>query len=220
MIASLSQIPCPARILGTGYYLPDRIVSNTDYENAYGVPAEWIFKATGIRNRRIAAPSQACTDLAILAAKDALQSAKTNAADLDLIILATIQSDYTTPPGSCIIQAELGAHSAAAFDIDCACLGYLWGIVAAMQFVRGGLYKKVLVIASDVCSRALNYDDPHTFILMGDGAGACVIEPCGDDDSDHGLIASYFRSDGREWDAATIKGGGSRFPNPLLVEST
>jgi len=202
-------------VAGTGLYVPEQIVTNKDYEERYSVSADWILQVSGIKTRRVAARSQACTDLAIPAAERALANAGMTADELDLVILATIQADYTTPPGACMIQGALGATRAAAFDLDCACTGSIYGIHIAALYLAQGIYRNALVIGSEVTSRALNYNDPNTFILMGDGAGACVLRQR---EGARGILAEYFHSDGTRWDAATIKLGGTRHPNPLEVD--
>jgi len=202
-------------VAGTGFYVPAQVVTNEDYEERYGVSADWILQVSGIKARRLAAPSQACTDLAIPAAQRALAHARMAADELDLVILATVGSDYVTPPGACMIQGALKATHAAAFDVDCACTGFVWSLHIAALYLAQGIYQNALVIGSEVPSRALNYKDPNTFILMGDGAGACVLRRR---EGAPGILAQYFHSDGARWDAATIQGGGTRHPNPLEID--
>jgi len=201
----------PVEIIGTGFHVPERVVTNEDYEKEYGVSAEWIKQVSGIESRCIAAPHEACSHLAIPAAKKAMESAGISPKELDLIILATINADYSSPPGACLVQGAIGAENAAAFDIDCACLSYVWALQVGAHFVSANMFKKVLVIASEICTRAANFNDPKTFILLGDGAGAAVLSK---GDGESGVLASYFRADGTRWEAATIKACGTLYPDP------
>ncbi len=199
----------PVEIIGTGFHVPERNITNDDYEKEFGVSAEWIKQVSGIESRRIAASHEACSHLAIPAAKKALEKAKISPEEIDLIILASISTDYTSPPGSCMVQGAIGAKNAACFDVDCACLGFVWALQIAADFVSAGRFKNVLVVASELCSRGANYDDPKTFVLLGDGAGAAVLRR---GDGSSGILASYFKTDGTKWDAATIKGSGTMYP--------
>jgi 3-oxoacyl-[acyl-carrier-protein] synthase-3 len=205
----MSQI-LPVEIIGTGFHVPEKIVTNEDYEKQYGISAEWIKQVCGIESRHICAPNEACSHMAIPAAKKAIESAKINPEEIDLIILSTINSDYAAPPGSCLIQLGVGAKNAACFDVDCACLGYVWALHIGAQFIALGQYRNVLVVASEVCSRAANYNDPKTFILLGDGAGAAILRKSEDGS---GILSSYFRADGTRWEAATIKACGTMYPD-------
>ena len=205
----MSQI-LPVKIIGTGFHVPERIVTNEDYERQYGVSAEWIKRACGIESRHVAAPHEACSHLAIPAAKRAVESAGISPEEIDLIILSSMGSDYTSPPGSCLIQGAIGAEKAACFDIDCACLGFVWALHLGAQFLSQGFYKTILIVGSELGSRIANYNDPNTFILLGDGAGAAVLRK---GEGESGILASYFRSDGTKWDSATIKAGGTMYPD-------
>jgi len=200
----------PVEIIGTGFHVPEKIVTNEDYEKQYGISAEWIKQVCGIESRHICAPNEACSHMAIPAAKKAIESAKINPEEIDLIILSTIAADYTSPPSSCQIQGAIGAKNAACFDVDCACLGYVWALRIAAQFVAHGNFRKVLVVGSEASSRAANYKDPNTFILLGDGAGAAILSKS---DGKSGILSSFFKSDGTKWEVATIKVGGTMYPD-------
>ncbi len=128
--------------------------------------------------------------------------------DIDLVITASACGDYTAPPTSCIIQNKIGAKNAAAIDINVACLSYVWGIQLASHLLHTNTYKNILVIGVDLATRGANYEDEKTFIMLGDGAGSAVLQHTNEE---KGILASYFRSDGSRWDAATILYGGS-FP--------
>ena len=201
----------PVEIIGTGFHVPENIVTNADYEKKYGVSAEWIKQISGIESRRIAAPHEACSHLAIPAAKKAVEAAKIDPEEIDLIILSTINADFSSPPGSCLVQGAIGAKNAASFDINCACLGFVWALQIGAEFVANNRFKKVLVVASEVCSRAANYKDQKTFILLGDGAGAAILSKS---NGESGILSSYFKTDGTRWDAATIKACGTMYPDP------
>jgi 3-oxoacyl-[acyl-carrier-protein] synthase-3 len=200
----------PVEIIGTGFHVPQKRITNQDYERSHGLSADWIKQVCGIDSRHIAEPHEACSHMAIPAAKNAIKQAGIDPAEIDLIILATINSDYSAPPGSCIIQGELGAVNAACVDVDCACLGYVWAIQIAANLVATDMYRTILVIGSEICTRAANYNDPKTFILLGDGAGAAIIRKS---NGESGLLASYFKADGTRWNAATIKACGTMYPD-------
>ncbi len=197
------------KITGMSFYVPDQVITNNDIEKKYGISAEWIEQVTGIKSRHTCAPHEACSDLGIAASKLAIKKAGINASEIDLIILASVGPDYSLPPTSSIIQDKIQAKNAAAFDIEVACLGFVWGVNIAAQFISNDVYKNVLVIASEPATRAANYEDKNTFILLGDGAAAAILTKS---NTDSGILSSYFRTDGKDWDAATILGGGSRHP--------
>jgi 3-oxoacyl-[acyl-carrier-protein] synthase-3 len=198
----------PFEIIGTGYFVPERIVTNEEFEKEYNVPAAWIEQVSGIRERRVARKDQACSDLALPACQAALSDAKISPQDLDLIILTSMGPDYASPPTSCVLQGVLGASKAAAFDLDCACLGFPWALYVAANLTRTGKFNTVLVVSSELGSRCANYNDPNSFILLGDGAGAAVIRKA---ETNRGILASYFRADGTKCDVASIQAWGSRY---------
>jgi 3-oxoacyl-[acyl-carrier-protein] synthase III len=200
----------PVKIMGTGFFVPERIVTNQEYEQVYGIPAAWIEQVTGVKTRRVCAPQEACSDLAVKAAQMALTNAQLDPQAIDLVILASVGPDYSSPPTSTIIQNRIGAVNAASFDVDVACMGFIWAVNLAAALIASGLHRTILVVASEPATRAANYQDKETFILLGDGAGALIMtgtkEP-------RGILSSYLKSDGSRWETATILGGGSRYPD-------
>ncbi|WP_290712691.1 beta-ketoacyl-ACP synthase III [Anaerovibrio sp.] len=198
-----------AGILGTGYYLPEKILSNSDLEKIVDTSDEWITERTGIKERRIAADDVATSDLALKAAEMALKDAKVSPDELDLIIVATLTSDRIIPSTACIIQDLLGAKRAAAFDLSAACSGFAYGITVASQFIQCGAYRKALVIGAETLSKYINWEDRNTCVLFGDGAGAAVL---GQVEDGYGILSFDLGSDGSGGDAIQIPSSGSRMP--------
>jgi 3-oxoacyl-[acyl-carrier-protein] synthase III len=198
-----------SRIIGTGSYLPKRIVTNRDLERIVETTENWILERTGIRERRIADETEAASDLALPAARQALEAARIDANDLDLIIVATTTPDMFFPSTACILQDQLGAYQAAAFDISAACSGFVYALSVSDQFIRNGVYKRVLIVGSEVMSRILDWTDRNTCVLFGDGAGAAVLERT---QGDRGVLSTHLHSDGRLWGLIQVPGGGSRIP--------
>jgi 3-oxoacyl-[acyl-carrier-protein] synthase-3 len=184
-----------AEIAGTGSYLPEKILTNFDLEKQLDTSDEWIRTRTGIRERRIASNEESSSVLAAHAARKALESAKLNADELDILIVCTSTPDVLFPSTACFVQKEIGATRAAAFDISAVCSGFVYGLSIAEQYIKSGRYKHVLVVGSEVNSRIVDWTDRSTCILFGDGAGAVVLkqketsEPCG-------LLSSHIYSDG------------------------
>ena len=197
-----------ARIAGTGSYAPAKVLTNADLERMVATSDQWITERTGIKERRIAAPGEACSDLAVKAAQRALDAAGVGADDLDLILLATCTGDYPLPATACLIQHQLGATRAAACDISAACCGFVYALSVAEAYVRTGM-RHVLVIGSEVMSAITDWTDRNTCILFGDGAGAAVITTA---EGDRGILSTHLRSDGALWDLIAVPGGGSRMP--------
>jgi 3-oxoacyl-(acyl-carrier-protein) synthase III len=199
-----------AAVLGTGSYLPETVLTSAALGKHLGVGEQWIFDKTCIAERRVAAPDQATSDLATVAAERALRAAGVNAADLDLLIVATSTPDHPIPATAVAVQANLGAVRAAAFDVDSVCTGFVYALVTAHALLSAGPSPRTaLVIGADTYSRILNYDDRRTCVLFGDGAGAVVLGTRG---HGRGLLASTLGSDGTLADLVTIPGGGSRTP--------
>lgn len=210
----MRQVVSPIAICGTGFYVPDQVVTNEDYEKAYGIDRDRIKAACGVETRRKAAPGQYGSDMGTAAAQRALAAAKVSPEEIDLIIFVSTAADYMSPPTACVIQDRLGAKKAAAFDMNAACMGYIWSIQVASQFLANGVYRTALVIASEVTSTGSNYSNADTFILLGDGAGAAVLRRS--EAPGKGIVASHFACDGSKWDFATVLGGGLRtFGKPL-----
>ena len=166
----------PVGIIGTGKYVPEKILTNADLEQMVDTNDEWIVSRTGIRERHIAAPHEATSDLCYAAALRALESAGMKAEDLDLIIIATVTPDTAFPATACILQDKLGAKGAAAFDLSAACSGFVYGLATAVGFLQNGMYNNALIIGADTLSRITDYTNRNTCVLFGDGAGALVLE--------------------------------------------
>lgn len=199
----------PVGILGTGAYLPEKIVTNAEIAKIIDTSDEWITSRTGIKERRITDEHTATSDLALEAAKRALEDAGVRAEDLDLIIVGTVTPDMTFPATACLIQARLGAHRAAAFDLSVACSGFVYSLITASQFVASGAYQRVLVIGADTLSKILNWQDRSTCILFGDGAGAVVIGPV---EEGTGLLSFELGAQGDLNEKLLVRAGGSRIP--------
>jgi len=196
-------------ITGLGSYVPEKILTNSDLEKIVDTSDEWIVDRTGIRERRIAAPEQATSDLAYEAAKQALDDAGIAPEELDLIIVATATPDMFFPSVACIIQDKLNATKAAAFDLSAGCSGFAYGLVVGSQFVKSGLYNKVLIVGAEALSKILDWNDRNTCILFGDGAGAAVLEPVA---SGYGILGVELGADGGGGQFLNIPAGGSRIP--------
>jgi 3-oxoacyl-[acyl-carrier-protein] synthase-3 len=181
-----------ARITGTGSYLPDRIVTNKDLEAKVETTDEWIVSRTGIRERRIAAEGQFTSDLALQAARRALEAAGRTPADVDLIILATSTPDMVFPSSACLLQAKLGVKGGAAFDVQAVCTGFAYALATAELFIKSGRHRCALVVGAEIFSRILDWKDRGTCVLFGDGAGAVVLEAS----AEPGILTSNLHADG------------------------
>lgn len=197
-----------SRILGTGSYAPKQVLTNADLESMVETSDSWIVERTGIRERRLAAPDEACSDLGVLAGQQALADANVQASQLDLILVATCTGDSPLPSTASLIQHRLGAGKAAACDISAACCGFVYGLSVADAFVRTG-YRYVLVIGSEVMSSITDWTDRNTCVLFGDGAGAVVLGPT---EEDRGVLSLHLHADGRFSDLICVPGGGSSLP--------
>jgi 3-oxoacyl-[acyl-carrier-protein] synthase III len=198
-----------SRITGTGHYVPDRVMSNFDLEKMVETSDEWITTRTGIKERRVVAPDQACSDLATSAALRALEMAGLKAADLDGIFVGTISGDMQFPATATLVQDRLGATNATALDVSAACSGFIFGVNLANSMIASGAMNRVLVIGAEVLTKFVDWADRSTCVLFGDGAGAAVLEAC---EPGQGILATYTRSDGSLADLLCIPGGGSRRP--------
>jgi len=181
-----------SRIIGTGSYLPDRVVTNRDLEKIVDTNDEWIVSRTGIRERHYAADDQNASDLALDACKRALHSAHVHASEIDLIIVATSTPDMVFPSTACILQDKLGIKHSVAFDIQAVCSGFVFGLATADQFIRGGSSKCALVVGTEVFSRIMNWQDRSTCVLFGDGAGAVVVKAS----NAPGILTTHLHTDG------------------------
>ncbi len=164
-----------SRIIGTGSYVPERVMTNKDFESLVETTDEWIVTRTGMKERRIAKEDEFTSDMGLKAAEKALQAANLTPDQIDMILVATITPDYSFPSTACLIQASLKAVNAAAVDIQAACSGYLYALAIAKAFAESGLYKNILVIASEKLSAIIDYKDRNTCVLFGDGAAACIV---------------------------------------------
>lgn len=201
-------------IIGLGSYVPEKVVTNHDLEKTLDTSDEWIVERTGIKQRHIAAPDEATSDLATHAAERALAAAGVAAEELDLIIVATATPDMFFPSTACLVQANLKATNAAAFDLAAGCSGFVYGLVVGTQFIKAGLYKKVLVIGAETLSRILDWTDRNTCVLFGDGAGAAVL---GETEAGYGVLGVQLGADGTGGDLLKMPAGGSRMPSSELT---
>jgi len=199
-----------SHILGTGSYAPKRILTNLDLATMVGTSDAWITARTGIKERRIAAEGEVTSDMAVVAARQALAMAGTKAEELDMLIVATISADMPLPSCAVVVQAKLGAKRAFAFDVSAACAGSLFGLTIADQFIRSGRAERVLVIGAELLSRLVDWTDRATCVLFGDAAGALVLGPT--PDTSRGLLSTHLHSDGSLADILSIRGGGSAHP--------
>lgn len=199
------------RISGTGSYLPEKVLTNSDLEKMVETSNEWIIERTGIKHRHLAAPDQATTDLALIASQRALESAGLSPQDLDLIIFCTSTSDHLVPSAACMLQSKLGARQVMSFDLSAACSGFIYGLTVADQFIRTGLHKHILVVGAEILHRWVNYKDRETCILFGDGAGA-VIASRAENGQDSGILSSHMHADGSLSDLFIVPAGGSAIP--------
>ena len=199
-----------AKITALGCYSPPRVLTNHDLEAMVNTNDQWIMERTGIRERHIAEPEVATSDMAVLAAQAALASRGIDAADLDAILVCTITPDMLFPATACLVQNRIGAKRAWGFDLLAACSGFLYGLTTAAHLVSGGSHKKVLVIGSDTMSRILDYTDRSTCILFGDSAGAMLVEPT--EEGETGFIDFLNVIDGSGGHFLKQPAGGSRMP--------
>jgi 3-oxoacyl-[acyl-carrier-protein] synthase-3 len=198
-----------AKIIGTGSYVPERVLTNQDLEKMVDTNDEWIVTRTGMKERRIARADEFTSDMGLAAAKKALEASQVPAESLDLILFATLTPDYVFPSTACLIQTQLGAVKAAAMDVQAACTGYLYVLGMAKAFIESGTYKNILIIAAEKLSSIVNYKDRNTCVLFGDGASAAVISSEG-----KGLAIREVSlgSDGELAKLLILPAGGSRQP--------
>jgi len=200
-----------SKIIGTGSYLPEKVLTNFDLEKMVDTSDEWITSRTGIKKRHIADEKEATSDLAAKAAVNALNAANLKASEIDLIITATLTPDKLMPSTASQVQRKINAKNAAAFDIAAACSGFIYGITIADQFIKSGLYQNILVIGAETLSRFINWKDRTTCVLFGDGAGAVVLS--GNNETNKGITKTILGTDGFkpvEW--LDIEAGGSYKP--------
>ena len=199
-----------ARITGTGSYMPEHIRTNFDIEKMVDTTNDWILARTGIEERRIAAEGEFTSDMATRAAERALEMAGVSADEIDLIVLGTITGDYPWPATACIVQNNIGATNAYAYDLSAACSGFVYALGCASDFIQAGRGKKVLVIGAETLSRIVDWTDRNTCVLFGDGAGALVLEATEDEET--GILSTHMHSDGSYLDLLYQPGFGTRIP--------
>ncbi|MFZ5927688.1 MAG: beta-ketoacyl-ACP synthase III [Acidobacteriota bacterium] len=199
-----------AKISAVGAWVPPRVLTNDDLAQMVETSNEWILERTGIRERHIADPGVATSDMAIEAARVALANRRTTAEDVDAIILCTVTPDHMFPSTACIVQHKLGVRRAWGFDLIAACSSFVYGLTTAAHLVGSGTHKKVLVIGADTMSRIIDYTDRTTCVLFGDGAGAFLIEPS--EDGEPGFLGFRNEIDGSGGDVLIMPAGGSRMP--------
>ncbi|TEB05519.1 3-oxoacyl-(acyl-carrier-protein) synthase 3 protein 1 [Pelotomaculum schinkii] len=200
---------CNAGIIGVGAYLPDRVLTNDELQKMVDTNDQWIRTRSGIKERRIASPELATSDLAVIAGERALADAGVAPEELGLIIVATNTPDTIFPATACLVQDRLGAVKAAAFDLAAGCTGFVYALATGSQFITSGTYKKVLVIGAECLSRIVNWEDRKTCVLFGDGAGAVVLSPV---PAGNGILSFTLRSDGSKGQLLSVPAGGSRQP--------
>ena len=194
-------------IAGTGSFLPERVLTNSDLETMVDTKDEWIVERTGIHERRIADQNIAASDLAVPAAQQAMEKAGITPEEVDLIIVGTSTPDMMFPSTACFVQKKLGATNAVAFDLLAACSGFTFSLTTASHYLASGQYKNALVIGAEVYSSIVNWDDRTTCVLFGDGAGAVVLKP---EEGERGILSTHIFSDGRNGGFLVAPGGGSK----------
>lgn len=196
-------------ITGVGAYVPTRVLTNSDLEKMVDTSDEWITTRTGIKERRIAAADEFTSDMASQAAQRAMKAAGVTGEQIDLIIVATITPDMVFPSTACLVQQKIGARRAAAFDLEAACSGFIYGLEIAQQFIMSQTYDTVLVIGAEKLSSIVDWKDRNTCVLFGDGAGAAILQNRA---NSHGLLTAVMGADGDKSDLLYMPGGGSRCP--------
>lgn len=200
-------------IVSLGHYLPEDKLTNLDLEKLVNTSDEWITTRTGIKERRVIKKGEKTSNLAIPAAKEALEAAGLEASQVGLIIVATSTPDSGFPSTACLVQKALGAEGAAGFDISAACAGFLYAITTAKQFILSGLHENALVIAAETMTSVINWKDRNTCVLFGDGAGACVLKEV----EEGGIISDYLHSKGEFADLMSININSTRHPNDHMA---
>ncbi|MBU3665103.1 MAG: ketoacyl-ACP synthase III [Chthoniobacterales bacterium] len=200
----------PVAITGTGKYVPEKVLTNADLQKIVDTSDEWITERTGIKERRIAADNEATSDLAVHAARAALENAGVAAADLDLIIVATFTPDMFFPSTACFVQKALGASKATCFDVSAACSGFLYCLDIARNYIATGAAENILVIGADKVSGVIDWSDRNTCVLFGDGAGAAVLQPAKEGGGE--ILSVYSGSNGSLDEILNVPAGGSRLP--------
>jgi len=204
-----------SKIIGTGSYLPEKVLTNRDLEAMMDTSDEWIFTRTGIRQRHIAADNENTSDLALIASRRAIEAAGITPQDIGLIVVATSTPDMVFPSTACFLQAKLGIKGSPAFDVQAVCSGFVYGLAIADQFMKSGQYEHILVVGAEIFSRILDWNDRGTCVLFGDGAGAVVLKKT----TAPGILSSHLHADGSYADILSVPGsvsGGKVSGQPLL----
>ncbi|MBV8639448.1 MAG: ketoacyl-ACP synthase III [Candidatus Eremiobacteraeota bacterium] len=196
------------KIVGVGHYVPERVIDNFELEKWFDTSDEWITTRTGMKRRHWASENEATSDLALAAARKALADANLDPTDVDAFIVCTVYPDYLFPATACIVASKLGAPNKAAFDMEIACSGFIYGLTVASSLVRSGVYKRILLIGAETLSKLVNPEDRGTAILFGDGAGAVVLEASEEDS----FLGSELGADGSKPQLLLVEAGGSRHP--------
>jgi 3-oxoacyl-[acyl-carrier-protein] synthase III len=204
------------QVIGTGTYIPTHVLTNYDLEKMVDTNDAWITERTGIKERHVAAKTQATSDLAVKAAEKALQDAQIDVKEIELIIVATATPDMFFPSTACFVQKALGIKEAVSFDVSAACSGFLYGMDTARRMLESGAYKTALLIGAEKLSAITNWEDRTTCVLFGDGAGAAVLQRR---TGSKGILSTYVRSDATHTDILSVPGGGSRAPATAEVVS-
>lgn len=197
-------------IKGLGYYVPEKIMTNFDFEKIIDTNDEWIRTRTGIQERRFVADDQATSDLCVEATKKALDNANMKIEDIDLILVATCTPDYLVQATACLVQHKLGVKGIPCFDLNAACSGFIYGLTVAGGMIRGGVYKNILVIGAEALSRIIDMQDRNTCILFGDGAAAAIVSEV---EEGYGILGTYLGAEGEDDEVLKIPAGGTKKPN-------
>jgi 3-oxoacyl-[acyl-carrier-protein] synthase-3 len=198
-------------VRGVGAYLPQKVLTNAELAKTVDTSDEWIQQRVGIKERHVAAEGEYTSDLAVAAARKALDNAGLTPDDIDLIIVATTTPDYTFPAAATLVQMKLGMHHGMAFDVQAVCSGFVYAVATADSYIKNGLGTRALVIGAETFSRLLDWTDRTTCVLFGDGAGAMILErtELAEGEPERGVLASALRSDGHHWDKLYVDGGPS-----------
>jgi len=205
------------RIIGTGSYVPLKVLTNADLEKLVDTSDEWILTRTGIAERHIASEEEATSDLSLHASRAALEAASLDPADLDMILVATVTPDMPFPSTACLLQDRLGARRAGALDISAACSGFVYGLAVADGLIRAGSIRTVLLLGAETLTKVVNWQDRNTCILFGDGAGAAVLRA---DEGERGILSTHLYADGSKGSLLVLPGGGSRHPRSKCTAET
>ncbi|HET9095717.1 MAG TPA: beta-ketoacyl-ACP synthase III [Candidatus Baltobacteraceae bacterium] len=204
------------RILAVGHHAPPGILSNEDLEKVLDTSDEWITTRTGMKRRHVSTAEEATSDLALIAARQALDRARLAPADIDCFIVATVTPDYVFPATACIVASKLGASEKPAFDIEIACSGFIYGLTVASSLIRAGVYRRVMLIGAETLTKIVNRNDRSTAVLFGDGAGAIILEASAADS----FLACELGTDGSRPEILRVAAGGSRHPaTPAALEA-